>query len=327
MLRSRFLSPASLLCALVLASSAAAQTAPASTGFVQTDDGIRLHYRIEGSGSQTVIVPAGLFLHRDLRALATGRRVVFYDMRGRGQSDRVEDSTHITIQWDVRDMETVRRHVGAERFVPVGWSYLGLMVMMYAAEYPQRVERVVQIGPVPRRWDTRFPRELTANDPKPLLDSATQAEIERLRKSELAERDPRAHCQREWELTRVELVGDPRLIDQVPNVCEWRNEWPGPFYRHLRHHFVGSVQKLDIPWETFQRVTVPVLTIHGTKDRNAPYGSGREWASRLPNGRLVTVTGAAHLPWIDQRQKVLEAIETFLRGSWPSDASEVRAPR
>lgn len=152
-------------------------------------------------------------------------------------------------------------------------------------------------------------------------------ELRTLRRSELAERDPRAHCVREWELTRVGLVGDARLAERVPNVCEFRNEWPAAFRRHLGYHFVGSVQRLDVPWETFQRVTVPVLTVHGTKDRNAPYGGGREWAARLPDARLLTVTGAAHMPWIDQPQLVLGAIETFLGGAWPASAQRVRPDR
>jgi pimeloyl-ACP methyl ester carboxylesterase len=90
MLRNRAVLPALML---ALASKISAQTPAANEGFASAEDGIRLHYRVEGSGSQTVIVPAGLFLHRDLRSLAAGRRVVFYDMRGRGQSDRVDDTT------------------------------------------------------------------------------------------------------------------------------------------------------------------------------------------------------------------------------------------
>src|SRR6266498_2961607 len=85
-------------------------------GFVTADDGLRLFYRQIGSGAQTVIVPASLFLYRDLSALASGRRMIFYDMRGRGRSDRVAHSTRIAIQWDVRDGETVLRQFGIERF-------------------------------------------------------------------------------------------------------------------------------------------------------------------------------------------------------------------
>ena len=298
----------------------------AREGFIAADDGVRLFYKEIGSGAQTVIVPASLFLYRDLSALARGRRMIFYDMRGRGRSDRVADSSHITIQWDVRDLEAVRKHFGAAQFVPIGWSYLGLMVMMYAAEHPDRVERVVQIGPVPRKYPTEYPRELTARDLPPIPDSAGNAELERLRRSEIATQNPMAHCRREFELTRAQLVGDIRLVGKLHDVCEYPNEWPVNFGRHIQHHFVGSVMRLDIPWSTFARVAMPVLTIHGTRDRNAPYGAGREWVSQLPVARLLTVPDAAHMPWIDRPALVLGAIEQFLKGDWPADARPVANP-
>jgi pimeloyl-ACP methyl ester carboxylesterase len=56
---------------------------------------------------------------------------------------------------------------------------------------------------------------------------------------------------------------------------------------------------------------VPVLTIHGTKDRNAPYGAGKEWAEALPSARLLTAEGAAHQAWVD-RPELLVAIREFL---------------
>lgn len=295
-------------------------------GFITADDGLRLYYKQVGSGSKTVIVPASLFLYRDLSTLAGGRRMIFYDMRGRGRSDRVADSTHISIQWDVRDLEAVRKHFGAEQFMPIGWSYLGLMVMMYAAEHPDRVERVVQIGPVPRKYGTEYPREFTARDLPPIPDSAGNAEIARLRRSDIATQNPAAHCRREFELTRAGLVGDPRLADRLRDVCDYANEWPVNFGRHIQFHFVGSVMRLDIPWSTFAKVAVPVLTIHGTADRNAPYGGGREWVAHLPVARLLTVPGAAHMPWIDHPALVFTALAQFLSGEWPPDAQPVAHP-
>jgi proline iminopeptidase len=297
-----------------------------SDGYVTAADGLRLYYRIAGAGTQTVIVPAALYLHRDLSRLASGRRVIFYDMRGRGRSDRVADSSHISIQWDVRDLETIRKHFGVDRFVPIGWSYLGLMVMLYASEHPDRVERVVQIGPVPRKYGTEYPREQTASGLPPVPDSAGRAELDRLQQSELARQDPAAHCRRIYELTRAGLVGDPSLASRVPSVCEHANEWPAAFGRHMRYHSGGSVMRLDVPWEAFARVTVPVLTIHGTRDRNAPYGAGREWVSRLPNARLLTVREAAHMPWIERPELVFEALDRFLNGGWPAEARQVAAP-
>ena len=65
---------------------------------------------------------------------------------------------------------------------------------------------------------------------------------------------------------------------------------------------------------------MPVLTIHGTRDRNAPYGGGREWARRLPDARLVTVPGAAHAVYLEDPVVVWGSIRQFLRGEWPLGA-------
>jgi pimeloyl-[acyl-carrier protein] methyl ester esterase len=59
-------------------------------------------------------------------------------------------------------------------------------------------------------------------------------------------------------------------------------------------------------------LTMPVLTIHGRRDRSAPYGGGRDWARLLPNGRLLTLDEAGHMPWIDAPDQVFSAIDRFL---------------
>ncbi len=64
-------------------------------------------------------------------------------------------------------------------------------------------------------------------------------------------------------------------------------------------------------------IKVPVLTIHGDKDRNAPYAGGVEWAKTLPDARLVTVKGAAHAAWLDDPVTVFASIRHFVRGEWP----------
>jgi pimeloyl-ACP methyl ester carboxylesterase len=68
---------------------------------------------------------------------------------------------------------------------------------------------------------------------------------------------------------------------------------------------------------------VPVLIIHGTWDRNAPYAAGREWALTLPNARLITVERAAHQVTADAPDVVLPAIETFVAGRWPERAEKI----
>jgi pimeloyl-ACP methyl ester carboxylesterase len=119
-------------------------------------------------------------------------------------------------------------------------------------------------------------------------------------------------------------VGDPRKAAQLLDPCDMPNEWPANLERHFEHHF-GAVQRLDVPREAVARVRVPVLTIHGTWDRNAPYAAGREWAMTLPNARLLTVEGAAHQVTLDAPDIVIPAIDRFVGGAWPAGAERVTA--
>ena len=71
------------------------------------------------------------------------------------------------------------------------------------------------------------------------------------------------------------------------------------------------------------KVTMPVLTIHGTADRAVPYGAGREWAFILPNAKLLTIEEGGHLSWIEEPERVLDAVKTFLSGRWPKDVERI----
>jgi pimeloyl-ACP methyl ester carboxylesterase len=61
-------------------------------------------------------------------------------------------------------------------------------------------------------------------------------------------------------------------------------------------------------------VTARVLTIHGRKDRSAPYGGGKDWAEQLPNAELVSVENGGHAPWIEAPDVVFQSIRAFLEG-------------
>ena len=84
-----------------------------------------------------------------------------------------------------------------------------------------------------------------------------------------------------------------------------------------------SIQNASSTAEDLAHVKIPVLVVHGTKDRSAPYGGAREWAMTLPNARLLAVENAAHAPWIEAPERVLGAIQTFLHGNWPDAAQQV----
>jgi proline iminopeptidase len=304
----RFISAAALLLSLVSEPSAS-QT---SEGFIETPDGVRLFYEKSGSGASTLILPGRLFLYPDFRALDSSFTVIAYDMRNRGRSDFVPDGSLLTLEHDVQDMETVRGHFAVERFGTVGYSYLGKMVVFYALRHPERVERIVQIGAVPMALATEYPEELRNDDRDRVLDAKGREKLRRLREEGFHLEQPEKYCEEEWLVTRVLLVGDPANAEKLgKGHCSMPNEWPTNLARHLFHHF-GSMSRFDLAPPDVSALSHPVLTIHGTRDRNAPYGAGREWSEKLPNARLLTAEGAAHQAWVD-RPDVLDRIREFLK--------------
>ncbi len=215
------------------------------TGWVAGPDGVRLYYEKIGAGPTTIIVPGRLFLARDLAPLGAHHTLILYDMRNRGRSSRVEDGTLLTIQKDVEDLEAVRRHFGVERFVPVGYSYLGLMVVLYAMDHPDHVDRVVQLGPVPRKFGTEYPASLLHTDSVPVVDSAAAARVDSLKRSGFAREHPKEFCYESRRAFDVRLVGDPTKAAGLMDPCGMPNEWPLNLERHFEHHFAG-VQRLDV---------------------------------------------------------------------------------
>jgi pimeloyl-ACP methyl ester carboxylesterase len=92
--------------------------------------------------------------------------------------------------------------------------------------------------------------------------------------------------------------------------------------KHFTQNVLPSLQNLNLTNAEIAQVHTPILTIHGRKDRSAPYGGGKEWAHLLPNARLVTVEGG-HFPWVEEPETVFGAIDTFLSGQWPATARQV----
>ena len=298
-----------------------------SEGFVAADDGVRLFYRKVGEGPGTVIIPNALYMFNSFKHLAEDYTVIFYDLRNRGRSDPVSDPEKLKkgIHNDVDDLETIRRHLGSKKVDLIGHSYLGLIVILYTMKYPGAVNRVVQIGALPLKSGTTYPVHLTSNDKTPVLDANKMKELQELEKKGYNKTNPKEYCKKWWSLYSAMYVVDPENGAKVyEDCCNYENEWPDNLLKHFTQNILPSIMQLKVSWEEIKKLPHPVLTIHGKKDRNAPYGSGREWAFNLANARLVTVEKAAHVPWIESPEMVFAAIKTFLGGKWPQKAEVVK---
>ena len=302
---------------LMLAGTATAEAAPDQTGNVQTAPGVSIYYERYGSGPNFVFVPNRMFMPEFAALAKPERTLILYDMRNRGRSGRVEDTSKITIMGDIDDVEALRRHFRAEKLSLVGYSYLGLMVAAYATQHPARIDRLVQIGPVPRKFGTPYPADQQAgNDTLSKEAEAAWGEWQKVKEPGSA--DAVTRCRTFGRFLSNMIVVDPANAAKVPDTCVYENESIANAERHLKVHF-ADLQKRDFPREPFTKLQQPVLTLHGMLDRNAPYGSGVEWATTFPRGRLISVPRAAHQLWLDDPQAIAD-IDRFLSGSWPNRA-------
>ena len=304
-----------------------------SEGYVTTGGGPGLFHRTLSAGGagkadggeRALVVPNGWYLLDELAPLAArGRRIVVYDPRHRGQSERVDDSSELArgIHADVDDLERVRRHFGLERFDLLGHSYVGMMVALYAMRHGEHLGRLVQVGPLEPFPGKEYPPHLTGATMDDVLREVFASIGELQAASEPS--DPVERCQRFWAQLRRIYVTDPADAYRADwGRCELENE--RTMMRYWMGQMMPSLRALSLTAEALAAVRTPTLVVHGTHDRSAPYGGAREWAMLLPEARLVTVTGGGHAPWIEAPELVVGSIATFLDGQWPDAAERVQA--
>jgi proline iminopeptidase len=269
-----------------------------------------------------VVIPNGFHLFDDFQHLACWRTLIFYDVRNRGRSDEVSDPAKLArgIQQDVDDLEAVRRHFAINKVDVIGHSYVGLMAGLYAMKYAAHVSRVVQIGPAQPEAAKQYAAPLSYAD---ATTAEVVSEIARMMKDRPSG-DPEEVCKKFWAVLRVMYVANRADAERINwGRCELENE--RSFMQYWTKHILPSIQSLNLTAEDMVKAKGPVLIVHGDKDRNAPYGGGRDWAMRLPDARLVRVENAAHAPWIEAPELVFGSIKTFFDGAWPEAAEKVES--
>jgi proline iminopeptidase len=307
---------ACLLCSLLLAclSPLHAQQAD-NEGFLPVQEGVRLAYRIIGTGSDVLIVPGGYSsLVTDFSPLAKGRRLVLYDQRGRGHSDPVRDFSHVGIDYEVHDLEAVRQHFHAERVSLLRCSYLGGVVALYALEYPEHVERVIQVDPIAPRRELAKEAEKTLNGK---LDKMAVDRLKRMQKAGLGKTDPVQLCRENDNVLNPAYFGGPSAAAKYHTDCELKNEQLENVDKNL-----DAIDRSLGDWDwrlRLKQVKVPVLLIYGTRDW-IPESAAREWVQELPNARLLSLPGVGHISWFERSDLVFAAADSFLHGAWPNGA-------
>lgn len=273
--------------------------------FVEVN-GVRLFTRQVGAGPLVVVLHGGPGAHHDYLLpqydlLARGRSLFYYDQRGGGQSP-VSRDTPVGWREHVADLEALRERTGQERLTLGGYSWGGLLAVLYFLEHPQRVERLVLVSPasLTAAYRRQFEEELARRMQAPEI----QREREALRASGLRERDPAAYQRRAFELS---VAGYFRDFRDAKNLTAFRVTartqeavWKSLGDYDLRPQLRDVAVRFPLP---------PALVVHGTFDP-LPIAGSRELAALL-SARFVELP-AGHCPHVEATEDFVRALHDFL---------------
>jgi proline iminopeptidase len=274
--------------------TAVGRTAVGRTAMVRLR-GVELFVRRVGEGPPVVALHGGpgadhAYLRPGFDALADGRELLYYDQRGGGRSP-VPRTMPVGWTEQVADLEALREHWGFERLTVVGYSWGGLLALLYALEYPGRVGCLALVSPAPtwRAARERFEAAFTRRN----LDPAFQEERRKLRESGLRERDPAAFQQRIFELSVAPYFFDPsKARDLTPFRVTGRTQ----------EEVWRSLGDYDLRPRLPELTTIPALVLHG-EDDPIPIDAARA-AAELLGAEFHAVPRCGHVPYV-------EAFETF----------------
>jgi pimeloyl-ACP methyl ester carboxylesterase/DNA-binding winged helix-turn-helix (wHTH) protein len=272
------------------------------TQYVQNGD-VNIAYQVVGSGPIDIVFVMGWVSHLEyfwkhhlfasfLEKIAAFSRLILFDKRGTGLSDRVPLSELPTLEQRMEDVHAVMNAVGSERAVLVGVSEGGPMCSLFAATYPERTSGLVMIGTYTKRiYDDDYPWAPTEEQREAFFDVIKS----------------------DW--------GGPVGIDErapsMANDSEFREWWAEYLRMGASPGAALALTKMNAEIDVrpvLSSIRVPTLVIHRDGDICLKVEEGRYVASRIPNCKYIELGGIDHLPFVGDQDKIVREIELFSSG-------------
>ena len=280
----------------------AALPRPPETMYARSGD-VNIAYQVIGDAPLDLVFVMGWVSHmeyfwreprfaRFLMRLASFSRLILFDKRGTGLSDRVPINQLPTLEQRMDDVRAVMDAVGSERAALCGVSEGGPMCSLFAATYPEKTVALVMIGTYAKRIrDAEYPWGPTPE-------------------------------QREqfFEVMREQWGGPVGIDERAPSVAndpEFRDWWAT--YLRMGASPGAAVALTQMNAEIDVRnvlpsIRVPSLVIHRSDDQCLKVEEGRFVADRIPGAQFVEFPGNDHLPFVGDQDAILDEMEEFLTG-------------
>lgn len=283
--------------------------------YCRSSDSTRIAYAIAGAGTPLLKV-ANWLSHLELdwtspvrgyllRGLAERYRLVRYDLRGTGLSQR--EVAEITPELWVDDLAAVADAAGLERFAILAMSQGGATAIRYAIRHPERVSHLILLGAYALGRAQRSPGEAEiASAMGRLIREGWGSENETYRRLFASLYVPDGHNEVVHAYCEIErMSATPEIAERI---------WT-------------AINQIDVR-DLLPRVGVPTLVMHVRDDQAVPFAVGRALAESIPGARLVPLPGRNHVPpeGDPAGEAVLGEIDRFLGGK-PAPSAQSRRPR
>jgi pimeloyl-ACP methyl ester carboxylesterase len=271
------------------------------TRYARTADGVHIAYQVHGDGPIDLLMVLGWITNiealweepsiaRSLNRLASFSRLILFDKRGVGLSDRVPESQLPSLETRMDDLRAVMDAAGSDRGVVFGLSEGGPMAMLFAATYPERTRGLMLFGTV-ADFTSRSDAE---NEP---------IELDRIERLWGTEEYARLAL-REW--AAPSLADDERMIAWLASYTR-RAASPGAAIALERMN--NGLDASDI----LHAIHVPTLVIGRSGDLDFPIEGVRRTADRIPGARFVELPGQDHFFFVGDTEQLRLETEHFLK--------------
>jgi proline iminopeptidase len=254
------------------------------------------------------------YLLPQMLALAGNHRLVFYDQRGGGRSRHDDDREPVGWREQVADVARVAAELGVTPLRLVGYSWGGLLAMLYAIEAnaghespaPSRMA-LIDPAPVSRAWREEFEREFARRQTGPVVTALRDG----VNASGLRERDPEAYRHRMFELSVAGYFAGPRRA---------RDLTPFRVTGRVQQSIWTSLGDYDL-LPALAELHLPAFVVHGRQDP-IPLASSLAIARALETG-CVVLEDCGHVPYVEQPAGLYPPLLEFLEARTthvPSDS-------
>jgi proline iminopeptidase len=262
----------------------------------------QLYQTTIGVGPEVVVLHGGPgadhgYLRPGFDLLAVGRTLVYYDQRGGGKSPVPRE---VPVGWreHVADLESLREEWGKERLALAGYSWGGLLALLYALEHPRRVSHLALISPAPcwRAAREDFDRRFAERSASP----AVLEMREELKASGLKESDPEAYRRRAFDLSVAGYFHDPRRAHELT---------PFRITGRTQQEVWASLGDYDLR-PRLGSVEAPAIVVHGDDDP-IPWQTAEVLADGI-GAAFHLIPECGHVPYVEAPDAFRESLDRFL---------------